>query len=226
MSDPISRQTAIDEWRNDFKGYVNALDIPRDDYNGIMAYIDELPPAQPEVAKGTNVLNSDTISRQAAIDEIRKDKIDSNSLKIMDALGNGNEALTVNMTCDRHIRSLKNLPSAQPTYTDAEIQKMQDIEQAQIEKAFELGREDAKTEITEEQAIEHLQSTGWMQRHDRILTESTWDIIRCRDCIAYQEGIDIDGKPFTRCNGSIRTYGQTPPDWYCADRKRRTDEQT
>ena len=48
MSDPISRQTAIDEWRNDFKGYVNALDIPRDDYNGIMEYIDELPSTQPE----------------------------------------------------------------------------------------------------------------------------------------------------------------------------------
>ena len=79
-------------------------------------------------------------------------------------------------------------------------------------------------EITDEQAIEHLQSTGWMQRHDRILTESTWDIIRCRDCISYQEGIDIDGKPFTRCNGSVRTYGHTLPDWYCADAERRTDE--
>lgn len=44
----ISRQAAIDEWKNDFKGYVNALNIPRDDYNGIMAYIDELPSAQPE----------------------------------------------------------------------------------------------------------------------------------------------------------------------------------
>lgn len=51
------------------------------------------------------------IERQKAIDVICKDKIDSNSLKIMDMLGNGNEALTVNMTCDRHIQLLKNLPS-------------------------------------------------------------------------------------------------------------------
>lgn len=29
----------------------------------------------------------------------------------------------------------------------------------------------AQPEITDEQAIEHLQSTGWMQSHDRILTE-------------------------------------------------------
>ena len=50
------------------------------------------------------------------------------------------------------------------------------------------------------------------------------EIIHCRDCIAYQEGIDIDGKPFTRCNGSVRTYGHTLPDWYCADAERRTDD--
>ena len=50
MSDMISRQAAIDEWKKDFKGYVNTLDIPRDDYKGIMAYIDELPSAQPDLS--------------------------------------------------------------------------------------------------------------------------------------------------------------------------------
>ena len=49
-------------------------------------------------------------------------------------------------------------------------------------------------EITEEQAIEHLQSTGWMQRHDRILTESTWDIIRCRDCKYCKDITSIHGE--------------------------------
>lgn len=48
----ISLQAAIDEWKNDFRDYVNALDLPRDDYNGIMEYIDELPFAQPERKKG------------------------------------------------------------------------------------------------------------------------------------------------------------------------------
>lgn len=33
-----------------------------------------------------------------------------------------------------------------PKYTDEEIQKMQDLEQAQLEKAFELGQEDANDE--------------------------------------------------------------------------------
>ena len=51
MDDLISRQAAIKEWKNDFKGYVNALDIPRDDYNGIMEYIDELPSVQPDYDK-------------------------------------------------------------------------------------------------------------------------------------------------------------------------------
>ena len=40
-----------DEWRNDFKEYVNTLDIPRDDHNGIIEYIDELPSAQPEIIR-------------------------------------------------------------------------------------------------------------------------------------------------------------------------------
>jgi len=73
---------------------------------------------------------NDTIYRQAAIDEIvawLKDRMTDKK--------NG-KPLT-----DR----IKYLPSAQPT--DADIQKMQDIEQAELEKAFELGREDAKQEV-------------------------------------------------------------------------------
>ena len=31
----------IEEWTKDFKSYVNALDIQRDDYNSIMEYIDD-----------------------------------------------------------------------------------------------------------------------------------------------------------------------------------------
>lgn len=67
---------------------------------------------------------SDLIDRQAAIDRIREtgyaDQIKENIIMIL--------------MC---------LPSAQP-YTDDEIQKMQDLEQAQIQKAFALGREDAQ----------------------------------------------------------------------------------
>ncbi len=31
----------IEEWAKDFKSYVNELQIPRDDYKGIMEYIDD-----------------------------------------------------------------------------------------------------------------------------------------------------------------------------------------
>lgn len=46
MSDLISRHDAIDAWKEDFKGFINSLDMPRDDYKGIMEYIDEVPSAQ------------------------------------------------------------------------------------------------------------------------------------------------------------------------------------
>lgn len=45
---------------------------------------------------------------------------------------------------------VRTLPSAQ-SYTEAEIQTMQDLEQAQIKKAFELGREEGRKEAQPEQ---------------------------------------------------------------------------
>ena len=52
MDNLISRKQTIDAWKEDFKGFVNSLDMPRDDYKGIMEYINELPSAQPERKKG------------------------------------------------------------------------------------------------------------------------------------------------------------------------------
>lgn len=49
-------------------------------------------------------------------------------------------------------------------------------------------------------------------------------VVRCKECKWYQAGIDINGKPFTRCNGDVRVYGHTMPDWFCADGERRTDD--
>ena len=33
----------IDAWKTDFKGFVEALNLCKDDYEGIMEYIDEVP---------------------------------------------------------------------------------------------------------------------------------------------------------------------------------------
>lgn len=60
----------------------------------------------------------------------------------------------------------------------------------------------AQPEITDEQAIEHLQSTGWMQNHDREMYESglreqladdsgSYDsLIPCEDTISRQAAVD------------------------------------
>ena len=61
----------------------------------------------------------------------------------------------------------------------------------------------AQPEITDEQAIEHLQSTGWMQNHDREMYESglreqladdsgAYDsLVSCEDAISRQAAIDF-----------------------------------
>lgn len=43
---------SISEWKKEFREYVDSLDITRDDWKGIIEYIDELPSIQPERKKG------------------------------------------------------------------------------------------------------------------------------------------------------------------------------
>ena len=69
---------------------------------------------------------SDLISRQAAIDVVRSECRCGEQMDL--------------------IEELKTLPSAQP-YTEAEIQKMQELEQAELQKAYECGRASAQPEI-------------------------------------------------------------------------------
>lgn len=44
-------RTSVSEWQKDFREYVGMLNIPRDDYNGIMEYINEVPSAQPKTIR-------------------------------------------------------------------------------------------------------------------------------------------------------------------------------
>jgi hypothetical protein len=64
----------------------------------------------------------DTISRQDALDCLT-----ATGLKKFDFILDARD-------------KIKKLPSVTPQYTDAEIQKMQELEQAEIEKAYELGK--------------------------------------------------------------------------------------
>lgn len=123
--------------------------------------------------------DADCISRQAAIDAVRH------------AWAKGLEPS----------QYIEDLPSVHPAYTDAEIQKMQDMEQAEIEKAFDLGREDARSEI-----------------------------IRCKDCKYFEYDhpyvvFDVPVIGHLVCNkwgGGCRT----DENGFCFMGERRTDEQT
>ena len=70
-----------------------------------------------ELFGNSEQLELDTISRQAAIKAIKEDKIDltdPNVVAVFKATGDFEKAETQSMTCDRHIKILKDLPSAQP----------------------------------------------------------------------------------------------------------------
>ena len=152
--------------------------------------------------------NGDAISRRAAIDAIIKETYADGAYGYADA-----KAL---------VDALDGLPSAQPepcehVVSAVAVEEM--LKNLLPERGmWEIEGDDAKTAICEtiHDALDGLWRLPFVKP----------DIIRCRDCKDYKEGINIDGKPFTRCNGSPRTYGHTLPDWYCADAERRTDEQT
>jgi hypothetical protein len=80
----------------------------------------------------------------------------------------------------------------------------------------------AQSKITLESAIDYLHKIGWMQEHDRILTESAQpEIIRCRNCKHWTEtcgdkqwglgDCDVFDKHLVMCNG------------YCAWAERREE---
>lgn len=97
-------------------------------------------------------------------------------------------------------KMLNKVPSAQP-YTDAEVQKMQDLEQAQFEKVYQLGYEEGKKAAQPEQTseiqdiLEYLDTVlqpiispdhwnVYSELHDMIsmLPSAQSEIIRCKDC--------------------------------------------
>ena len=74
---------SISKWKKEFREYVDSLDIARDDWKGIIEYIDELPSAEPDttthgpipVKNGRNDedrTSGDCISRAQAIDALKE----------------------------------------------------------------------------------------------------------------------------------------------------------
>ena len=54
-------------------------------------------------------------------------------------------------------------------------------------------------------------------------------VLRCKECKYFQEGIDINGEPFTRCNCGKKqpmTWGASvTPDWFCGHAEAKDGEQ-
>ena len=142
-------------------------------------------------------MKNDLISRQAAIDaldEIRHAlrEIDIPSPTVPEYIEHHEQIQSVWKLLDKKQKELYVMPSAQP-YTDEEIQKMQDIEQAQLDKAYEIGKADAMAEI-----------------------------IRCRECRHYTFADNrAFGFPAKRCEWT--GFEDVDDDDFCSRAERRED---
>ena len=155
---------------------------------------------------------TDLISRQAAIDALWKALYDYED------------------KTERQFQESDDLDISEWMVHRIFVQNMGDIDRQTI-----LNLPSAQPEITDEQAIEHLQSTGWMQNHDReiydmgikkqladdsgsydsLLPSAQPEIIACGDCkhwIRHER----------RCG--YWNHGVKPLDWCCyAERRTECD---
>ena len=132
--DYISRQDAIDALAKEMPSlttpdgsgeFDHDIQITDEAFVDCMQIINGLPSAQPE-----RKTDGDTISRQSATDAIEP------TLK---SILQGNSFKAVNV-----MDKIRDLPTAQP-FTEEQIQTMQELESAQVEKAYELGKADRPT---------------------------------------------------------------------------------
>lgn len=95
----------IETWKNDFRAFVNSLNLDRDDYKTMMEYIDEIPAVQPDhVADISKKVEGDCISRQAVV------KFFNDWISCLDE--NCHHQSVADMIIIKN--DFKNLPSAQP----------------------------------------------------------------------------------------------------------------
>ena len=70
----------IETWKNDFRAFVNSLNLSRDDYKTMMEYIEKIPAAQPDhnadIGKKVSIScgheNNDVIFRKMAIEALAR----------------------------------------------------------------------------------------------------------------------------------------------------------
>ena len=105
----------------------------------------------------------DPIERQDAIDALTE-------------YGNGR---AVYISVEEAVRRIEQLPFAQP-FTDEEIQKMQDLEQAELQKAYEIGRASAQPDIDEwcTDCKEYDNERHCCPRWNRVIRETVKEVLK------------------------------------------------
>ena len=131
---------------------------------------------------------SDLISRQAAIDAFDGVKVDEKT----------EYDIGYNDGIDLAVSKLSVLPSAQP-FTAEQIQTMQELEYAQVEKAFELGKADRPTGHWIENAQEYYEMINEKGGGVDENTPYFIDDIACSECLAKFSVIDNETERFDFC---------------------------
>lgn len=81
-----------------------------------------------------------------------------------------------------HAFDVEQLPPVKPQYTDAEIQKMQDLEFSEIQKAYEIGKEEGSSE----------KPNKWIPVSERLPKPYTWVYATCKSLVDDRENWVID----------------------------------
>jgi len=94
------------------------------------------------------------------------------------------------------IKCINSIPSVTPQYTDAEIQKMQELEQAEIEKAYELGK------------AQQPKTGHWIKEEKEFIVPSRFYPIQeivstCSICNAHYTGMHGDFKYCPNCGAKM-----------------------
>ena len=158
-------------------------------------------------------MKDDAISRQDAIDALWKalydyeDKTEkqfqeSKELDIADWI---QHRIFVQNMNDIDRQTILALPSVQP-YTEEEIQRMQDMEQIQLDKAFELGKLDAQEEIIRCKDCKHWMPYDWMFSEvwrSKDIDDYSEDEIGCAYCDMNMGANDFCSRPERRTDDSV-----------------------
>ena len=73
--------------------------------------------------------------------------------------------------------------------------------------------------ISQEQAIDYLQKSGWLPEHDKALTENAVPVVRCKDCKYWKHLHDVEGLMF--CQYVIGAEFVRNEDDYCSRGERK-----